>query len=107
MMSGIDEFAILNLAYDMGVSLGLSDEALENHPTFDQVKAARVAIICRHGTDCLSFHKASVRLPRSFDDGYIYGKADVQGARRRVAIKRQARYIAAQQLGGTTHEGAA
>jgi hypothetical protein len=80
------------LAFDLGVSLGRSDLALENRPTEEQAKCTRVALALRFGTYWLNEYGWNMHCAEAFESGYATGKTDQEGARRRVAIKRAANF---------------
>ncbi len=92
--------AILRHAYRLGLDLGRSDEALENHPTRAQETAARDSTLA-------AFPELGDHSPdwwhvfaHAFETGYQTGKLDPEGARRRVAIKRRMARSAGRQSSG-------
>lgn len=84
-----DASSALDFAQGLGVTLGRSDEAMENAPTLAQAQAARDAMIAEYpGIDRMSESDFWPVFASAFERGYVLGKTDPDGARRRVEIKR-------------------
>lgn len=75
----------------LGRELGMSDEAMENVPTLEQMRAARIRLSQQFGERYIQDGGWTVLGENNFKLGYAQGKMNVEGARRRVAIKRASR----------------